>query len=345
MSGTSLDGVDIAIIELSKTDNNWKWKIKEAETIPYPRDWIDRLTYNPSLKAEQLLQLDAGLGIYFGKLITGFIQQKNIAKSKIDFIASHGHTLYHAPGKGYTSQIGHGAHIQAQTGITVICDFRYQDIALGGQGAPLVPIGDELLFSDYDACINLGGFANISFSYKGTRTAYDICPVNFVLNKLAGKLGKPFDENGQLASQGNIDEQLLKTLNQLPYYQKEGNKTLSAEWVEKFIEPLLYTAQQNTKSLLRTFTEHIALQLANSLSKHQLQKVLITGGGAYNDFLLNRIKNISKSKITIPKNELIEFKEALVFALLGVLRIRDEVNILASSTGSSKNHSSGIIYR
>ncbi len=344
MSGTSLDGVDLVDVLFQKIEDKWNYDILNSNTYPYPENWLTRLTFNPHLHASDLLLLDAELGIYFGNLINRFFSDHHIPEKDIDLIASHGHTLFHAPDKGYTCQIGHGAHIKTVTGITTICDFRYQDIALGGQGAPLVPIGDDLLFSEYNARLNLGGFANISYRENGLSIAFDICPLNFVLNDLARQTGKAFDENGNMGRNGRLDNELLTSLNKISYYLEARQKTLGAEWVMKNIEPLLSQPETEIKSKLRTFTEHAAHQISNTLQKIEIETILVTGGGAYNDFLMERIRKLSGKKLTIPEPQLIEFKEALVFALLGVLRLRNEINILSSATGAAHSHSSGIIY-
>ena len=227
-------------------------------------------------------------------------------------------------------------------GKTVVCDFRVQDVELGGQGAPLVPIGDRLLFSEYDYCLNLGGFANCSYEKNGQRIAFDICPVNIVLNKYAEKLGKDFDENGKFAESGIVDENLLHQLDSLKFYSGKPPKSLGLEWVKENIFPLLEASKISSEDVLRTFTEHIAVQLAKQFSDRA--SVLITGGGAYNSFLIERFKNLSAIEVVVPSKEIVEYKEALIFGLLGVLKLRDEVNCLASVTGASKDHSSGKIF-
>jgi len=342
MSGTSLDGVDMVYAKFVN-DINWGFEILFYETIPYPNFWKQKLTNLVQLSKEELDEVDIEYTQYLSNLINDFIAKNEI--KTIDAICSHGHTALHRPDLGYTVQIGNRKELAKLTKNLVVCDFRVQDVKLGGQGAPLVPIGDELLFSDYEFCLNLGGFANISTNLNGKRLAYDICPVNIVLNKYAEKLGKSYDEGGKLASQGVLNEQLFSKLNSLPFYIGKPPKSLGLEWVNQFIFPILEASNETPKNILRTFVEHIALQLGNNLSAEVDAKVLVTGGGAYNTFLMERLSSLTKSSIVIPDNNLIEYKEALIFALLGILKLRNEVNCLSSVTGAYNDHSSGMVYQ
>jgi anhydro-N-acetylmuramic acid kinase len=243
-----------------------------------------------------------------------------------------------------TYQIGNMPHLAVLLGQTVVCDFRVQDVALGGQGAPLVPIGDKLLFSDYDFCLNLGGFANISTDNDTDRIAYDVCPVNIVLNRYVEQLGLNYDDEGKIASTGTINEELLEKLNDLEFYKANYPKSLGLEWVDKNIFPLIDAFQLEIQDVLKTFVEHIAVQLASEINKKSHASVLVTGGGVYNTYLMNRLEAYSKNEIMIPSKAIIEFKEALIFGFLGVLKLRNEVNCLKSVTGASQNHCSGKIY-
>lgn len=339
MSGTSLDGVDL--VQVTFTDENlYEYEIHHAKTYAYSDDWRKKLKNGFYATAEEITLLNVDYGRFLGRLINDFIKEFSI--NKVDFIASHGHTIFHNPAEKYTLQIGDGASIAATTNLKVVCDFRSQDVALGGQGAPLVPIGDLLLFADYDYCLNLGGFANISFQENGERKAFDICPVNVVLNHYAEKLGFPFDDNGKLASEGKVHQALLNMLNQIDFYKNSAPKSLGMEFVNAVIFPIINSFSLSEKDVLRTYVEHIALKIAEKVNHSK--KILVTGGGAYNLFLINRIKEISKSAVIIPSNLLINYKEALVFALLGVLRIDQKINCLKSVTGATKDHSSGLIY-
>jgi anhydro-N-acetylmuramic acid kinase len=343
MSGTSLDGLDIAYCEFRK-NKKWEYKILFAETRKYSREWKDRLSNAFRNDKVYLNYLDKEYGKFIGKEIRKFINKHTIF---VDFIASHGHTVFHQPHKKVTLQIGSGAGIASVCKLPVVFDFRSEDVNLGGQGAPLVPVVDKLLFSTYNYCLNLGGFANISFDNKlGKRIAFDICPVNIVLNGLAGKLGKEFDKGGEIASKGQVNQQLLGKLNKLRFYKMTHPKSLGREWVENIFFPIINTYNISVQDKLRTVVEHAAIQIAlatNSEFKTLNSQLLITGGGAYNTFLLGRIAFYAKSRIFLPKDVTIQFKEAMAFAFLGVLKMRKEINILKSVTGAKRDSSGGRI--
>ena len=340
MSGTSLDGLDIVFCNLSFTDS-WSFKILKSKTLNYDPEWKEKLSNAHNLSGFDLQKLHKEYGSFIGESINSFI---NDIDQKINLIASHGHTVFHQPESKITLQIGDGTEIAVITGITTISDFRSLDVALGGQGAPLVPIGDELLFSEYDFCINLGGFSNISFKENNIRVAYDICPANIILNYLANKLGKAYDKNGTLGKDGNINIDLLKKLNNLEYYHLTHPKSLGREWLDEVFLPIIEQSKISIYDQIRTVYEHIAYQISLSLNTSKKSKTLITGGGAYNNFLIEQIKQKTKSKIIIPDKEIIEFKEALIFALLGVLRFNNQINCLSSVTGAKRDSSGGIIH-
>ncbi len=339
MSGTSLDGLDIAYIKFN-LDNLQDFVILKAETIVYNKQWYNDLKKAFEMSASGLAELDARYGIFLGNQVIDFINRNNI--DKIDLIASHGQTVFHRPEAGYTTQIGSGAHINAVTGIKTICDFRTQDVALGGQGAPLVPTGDQYLFRQYDYCLNIGGFANISFEKNNKRLAYDICPANIVLNHYIAKTGLPYDNKGQIAESGKINTALLNALNNLDFYRTEKPKSLGWEFVTEKILPLIDTYNLEIKDILKTYVEHIATQIAKITKKET--NMLITGGGAHNTYLINRIKIHSNSNIVIPGKTLIDYKEAMIFGLLGLLKEENQINVFSSVTGSWIDHSSGVIF-
>lgn len=339
MSGTSLDGLDIVYVEFDKKEFK-KFKIIHSETIKYSLVWESKLREGVYKSKQELEVLDNEYAVLLSEKISDFIAKHVI--TEIDFIASHGHTILHQPDEGYTLQIGNGEVISRQINQKVICDFRTQDVKYGGQGAPLVPIGDELLFSEYDACLNLGGFANVSYISEGKRIAFDICPVNIVLNHYVKQLGFDYDDKGKIASRGEIHQELLKSLNELLFYKKEYPKSLGLEWVQEQVFPLIDSFNLGVNVILRTFVEHIAIQLSNSLKDQK--EVLITGGGVFNSFLITRVSFLSSVKITIPSEEIINYKEALIFAFLGLLRSDNQVNCLSSVTGANKDHSSGSIF-
>lgn len=341
MSGTSLDGLDIAFCRFFIDDGGWHYSVLQAETIPYPASWIERLTILPVVSAEDYVYTDHLFGHYLGKLTAGFIKKYSI---RADFISSHGHTVFHQPSRGFTAQIGNGAAIRAEVNLPVVCDFRSGDVANGGQGAPLVPAGDKLLFPEYEYCLNLGGFANISYDADCNRVAYDICPVNIVLNELALKSGLRYDIDGKLAASGHADLRLLGKLNDLEFYSRSGPRSLGKEWVIENIFPLLEASALNTEDLLSTFCSHITQQIALHTGNVQDKKVLVTGGGTHNKYLISLMHNEIKPKVVIPDPLTIDFKEALIFAFLGVLRLRDETNCLKTVTGAKQDGSYGASY-
>lgn len=341
MSGTSLDGVDLAHCIFKETENGYVYDLGVCETIPYPEEWLNRLKLLPSASAMGYVETHTSYGRYIGTLIGDFVTRHHL---KADFVASHGHTVFHNPAKHYTSQIGEGAAIAAACKLQVLCDFRTSDVAAGGQGAPLVPIGDALLFSNYDYCLNLGGFANISMQTEGKRIAFDISPANIILNYIAGQKGKLYDKNGEIAASGNIHDELLETLNNLGYYQMQPPKSLGREWIEKEILPMLTRFNISLEDAACTFCEHIALQIAACLHNDPQQQMLVTGGGAFNSYLVNRISANTNVQLVIPDDKTVNYKEALVFAFLGLLRMEGKPNCLASVTGATHDVSGGAVY-
>jgi len=335
MSGTSLDGVDICHVSLVR-DDKWSFQIHVSKTISYSEKWRELL--QNALNHPDLKLLNQRYTSYLGRIINAFLKENNI--SDVLAVCSHGHTVFHEPKKGITLQIGNLPDLAKVTGFRIICDFRVQDVKLGGQGAPLVPVGDKLLFSEYDYCLNLGGFANISFRKNGNSLAFDICPVNVVLNHYSKILGKEFDHNGAFAKAGTINTSVLNELNYLNYYHKAAPKSLGIEWVQEYVYPILDKVEKPIDAIA-TFTAHASLQIA---SKLKVGKVLITGGGAYNSFLINSIQKKTHAQIIIPNKSIVEYKEAVIFGLLGVLRLRNENNCLSSVTGAVKDHCSGVIH-
>ena len=342
MSGTSLDGIDLVFASFFKKNNTYSYKIVKAETVSYSLKWEEKLRNAFYMPEYEINKLNEDYGVFLGEVINNFIKENSL--KNIDFIASHGHTIFHKPEEGYTLQIGDGSKISQTTNLKVICDFRTQDVNFGGQGAPLVPIGDKLLFSEFDYCLNLGGFSNISFEKKGQRIAFDICPVNIVLNYYVKQLGFDFDDKGEISKSGTINSNLLNELNSNNFYILPVPKSLGFEFVEKEVIPLIDNYKLPIKDVLRTFIEHAAIKIAEQVENSITKKMLVTGGGAYNLFLINLIKSKTKCELVIPNKNLIDFKEALIFAFLGVLKVNNQVNCLRSVTGATKNHSSGKIF-
>ena len=339
MSGTSLDGIDLAHVSF-EIGEVWRFNIGAAQTVPYPSKWKQKLTNLIKFDGNTLEGIDNEYTLYLAEVIRSFIKKYHL--ETIDAVCSHGHTALHQPSQKLTYQIGNLPILSEQIGCTVVCDFRVQDVKLNGQGAPLVPVGDRYLFSEYDFCVNLGGFANISSEFQGQRVAYDICPVNIVMNRFAERLGFDYDKDGGIAKSGHIDRRLLQYWNDLEYYKLSAPKSLGVEWVETEVISVLSTFDISISDILRTFVEHIAIQIASAFNKNS--KVLCTGGGTFNTFLLERIRAQKDVNLIVPNKQIIEYKEALIFGFLGVLKLRNEVNCLASVTGANYNHSSGEIY-
>lgn len=351
MSGSSLDGLDIAFVEFQESSGNWEYTVKAAECFGYSSEWVEKLAYAHSLKAVDYQLLHTAYGHYIGQQVNTFIEKHGL-QYQVQLVASHGHTTFHIPSENMTAQLGEGAAIAATTGINVVSDLRAMDIALNGQGAPIVPIGEKLLLKDFNLFLNLGGIANLSYRGPEKYVAFDICPANRVLNMLAARAGKPFDEGGKLAASGNIRPELLHILNTLEYYQLPFPKSLSNDFGTQVIFPMLKNAGFNREDTLRTYVEHIAIQVSNAtrllnISAGQNSKLLITGGGAHNEFLVERIRALLLSigiEIVMPDKQLIDFKEAIIMGLIGVLRWREENNALASVTGADRDSIGGAVW-
>jgi len=340
MSGTSLDGLDLAACRFT-FDRVWNYEILKSVTIPYSRKWINRLVRASELSSSDFAQLNNDYGKFIGRHVSEFCSE---LPDRPDMVSSHGHTIFHQPENKLTVQIGHGASIAATCGILTACDFRSTDLALNGQGAPLVPVGDELLFGEYDFCLNIGGIANISFREDNERRAFDICPANMAFNHIINDLGFEYDLDGHLGRTGVISEELLTLLNDLDYYRQKGPKSLGREWFESEFLPLIHSFQLDARDALRTLYEHVSDQLSFSIEGFPKGQILLTGGGAHNVFLLELFSEKTKHKTIIPSAQLIDFKEAVVFAFLGVLRLREETNCLRSVTGADRNHCGGALY-
>jgi anhydro-N-acetylmuramic acid kinase len=342
MSGTSLDGLDLALCEFEPDGHGYAFRIHKALTVPYSREWRTKLSGAPGLSAQAYFELHAEYGRFMALEVQNFL--KGVSQQPA-LLCSHGHTVFHQPQKGFSTQLGCGATLAALSGIATVCDLRNGDVALGGQGAPLVPIGDKLLFSQYEACVNLGGIANISFdNSKGERLAFDICEANLLLNHLSEKSGKPYDDNGSMARSGQLEPGLLSALNELEFYKMQGAKSLGREWFEASVLPLINSSKADNADKLRTSIEHIAITIAETLNKHQIKNALFSGGGAFNSFLMERIQHHSSARCEIGDPLIINFKEALIFAFLGYLRWNGKENALRSVTAASRDSITGAIY-
>lgn len=340
MSGTSLDGVDLALCDIDEHGYN----VLSATTIPYPAEWRERLSTLEHASAYEYALAHAELGHYMGRLVRKFLDDNRMSA---EVVASHGHTIFHQPHLGLTTQIGDGDAIAAECGLPVVSNFRTLDVALGGQGAPLVPIGDRLLFGQYEACLNLGGIANISGQWtvdsgQKSTIAFDICPCNMLLNRLSARLGLDYDPDGENARRGKVDTSLLAVMDALPYYRQKPPKSLGKEWFIENVWPLFTTG--DTRDLLRTAVEHTASQIANVVNHQHFASMLVTGGGAHNRFLIERLRDICPhTTVTVPDSLTVDYKEAIVFALLAYLRLNGQVNTLRSVTGARADSIGGTL--
>ncbi|PWT78363.1 MAG: anhydro-N-acetylmuramic acid kinase [Bacteroidetes bacterium] len=367
MSGSSMDGLDIVYVHFQETTGKWRYEIIQTACYEFTADWIDRLAKSTELSAKDYLILHAEFGHYIGSQVNRFISEYGL-QYQIQLITSHGHTSFHLPHKKMTAQLGDGAAIAASTGINVICDLRSIDVALGGQGAPIVPIGEKLLLDDFDFFLNLGGIANISCHVNSNQVsnenkspfiAFDVCPANRVLNMLAGESGKKFDKDGLMAEKGMIHYELLEELDLLEYYSLPYPKSLANDFGTEVIYPLIQKKSLSTGDALRTYVEHICEQIKRAAARLDRElntsvnsggskrKMFVTGGGAHNLFLIQRLKEALSPvgiELIVPGNQLIDFKEALTMGLIGVLRWREEINVLSSVTGALRSSIGGSVW-
>jgi anhydro-N-acetylmuramic acid kinase len=351
MSGSSLDGLDIAFVEFHENAGNWTYELKNAACYVYNNFWQERLRTATSLNALNYQLLHAEYGHYIGDQINKFIDDHHL-HYQAALITSHGHTSFHLPSKKMTAQLGDGAAIAAQTQLPVVTDLRSMDVAFGGQGAPIVPVGEKLLFNGYDFFLNIGGIANISFNTE-KYIAFDVCAANRVLNMLAADAGKEYDEGGKMAASGKIIPQLLEKLNVLDFYKQHFPKSLSNEFGTEIVYPMIRQMNISIDDSLRTYVEHIVLQIKNSVfilkkeSKNKNRKLLVTGGGAFNTFLIQRLTDELielETEVIVPDENLVKFKEALIMAFIGVLRWRLEYNVFSSVTGALQNSIGGALW-
>lgn len=342
MSGTSLDGLDLAVCTFKSIANKHQAEIVKAVTIPYDLIWQKRLSEATLASAEAYFKLHHEYGKYIGDCINAFLLNEPI---KPNYIASHGHTIFHQPQNGFTTQMGCGATIAAITGISTVCDFRSMDVALQGQGAPLVPIGDELLFSEYEACLNLGGIANISFAKQDKRLAFDICFVNMALNYLANQVGKSYDANGDLAKVGNVNEQITISLLNDDFFASSGARSLGREQFEKFVQAILDLKNVSVEDKLASVVNYAVKKIAKVINEQSIKTCLITGGGAHNSYFIQQLKReATQTNFTIPNKKIIDFKEALIFAFLGYLRVNKTINTMKTVTGARMDSVGGAVY-
>lgn len=349
MSGSSLDGLDMAFVEFHEAGGKWTFELKQADCLPYSKEWEVKLAQATKLNAGEYLLLHTEYGRYIASQVKHFIEKYEL-DYQVQLISSHGHTTFHFPEQHTTGQLGDGASIAALTGIATVTDLRAVDMALGGQGAPIVPIGERLLWPGYPILLNLGGIANVSIQSNDKHVAFDICPANKVLNLLIQETGKAYDDGGSLAAQGTVNEPLLSALNALDYYSKPYPKSLANDFGIEIVYPLVKNAGLTLPDALATYVEHIAVQLKQALLSFKSEEpisMLITGGGAHHRYMGSRINyHLASLNITaeIPDASIINYKEAIVMALMGVLRWREEVNVYSAVTGAERNSVGGALW-
>ena len=354
MSGSSLDGLDIAFVELQENGGKWNYEILLGDCYEYTEEWISKLKNAVTLSALDYQLLHTEYGHYLGKHVNLFIEKNNL-HHQVNLISSHGHTTFHVPEKLMTAQLGDGAAIAAETGLPVVTELRAMDIAFGGQGAPIVPIGEKWLLGNYNYFLNLGGIANLSSNINNHFIAFDVCAANRILNMLAEEKGLAYDDDGKIAAAGNINHELLQSLNQLDYYTQPYPKSLANDFGIKTVFPIIKKSTISIEDAMCTYVEHIVTQITNAiistLKNHQPQttnyKLLATGGGAFNSYFINRLKIMLQQlnvEIVIPEENLIKYKEALIMALMGTLRWREEYNVLSSVTGAKQNSIGGALW-
>jgi anhydro-N-acetylmuramic acid kinase len=350
MSGSSLDGVDLVIVEFkSEEDKVIDWKLLATHHDAFDGPWKKRLESAPRLNSMELSRLHTDVGILFGEMCSRLIEATGIQP---DYIASHGHTVFHAPEDGFSVQIGSPSHIAARSGVPVISDFRSNDIAHGGQGAPLAPVVEKYLFTGYGFYLNLGGIANLSAHTGEKIKAWDICPCNQLLNYLAAKKGLSYDNKGEFARQGSISPTLMEKLTGLISLPLNKPFSLDNTFISNSFVPILQASDLIIEDKLRTIVDYISecikIQIAHSIQDANLNPtLLLTGGGAHNLFLVEEIRNKLKPIIVdmhIPDDDIIDFKEAVLMALCGLLRVVETPNALASVTGAYEDTINGGIY-
>jgi anhydro-N-acetylmuramic acid kinase len=349
MSGSSLDGLDIVFAEFHENGGKWSYEILNADCYSYSPEWIKRLQNAISLNAGEYQLLHIEYGHYLGQQVNKFIEENGL-QYKVALVTSHGHTTFHVPAKKMTAQLGDGAAIASEIQLPIVTDLRAMDVAFGGQGAPIVPIGEKLLLGNYDYFLNLGGIANISVN-TDQYIAFDICAANRVLNMLANDAGKEYDKDGEMARQGKLNNALLEKLDQLDYYRQTYPKSLANDFGTDIVYPITKKESIPVNDALRTYTEHIAIQIKNAIAntRHPAPgtRLLATGGGALNIFLVEQLKEQLKElniEVIVPDKKLVNYKEALIMALIGVLRWREEYNVLSSVTGAARDSIGGALW-
>ncbi|XP_064473646.1 anhydro-N-acetylmuramic acid kinase-like [Ornithodoros turicata] len=359
MSGSSLDGLDIIYTRFSLTSSDcWEYNIQHCTCYNYSPTWIDKLKHATSTSALEYQLLNTEYGRYIGEYVLRFIRENRL-DGKVHLIACHGHTVFHLPSQLTTSTLGDGATVAAVTGLPVVSDLRSMDVALGGQGSPIALTAERKLFgNEYQFFLNIGGMACLTYAGKNYSDSFavDVCPANQLLNLLANREGRAFDRSGEMAKSGKVSTRLLKDLDDFDYYKKSFPKSLGVDFGPEILYPLIQAHDLSTADALQTFTEHICNQVAEVIrlvertvkdGLPQSSKMLVTGGGARNLFLVDRLtERLKEFRITVvvPNDELVKFKEALVTSVIGVQRLRGEENFIGEVSGASRSSIGGAFW-
>jgi len=344
MSGSSLDGIDVALVDFS-LNGEIKWTLKSSQTFPISSELREMLFHIMEKIPDKVVETETLFSLKIAQCINQFLETNNIQSASIDGCAVHGHTVLHYPDRKVSWQLLNAGLVAELTGTTIISDFRNQDIALGGQGTPMAVIADRDLFGGHDVYFNLGGIANVSYKKANEWMAYDLCACNQVLNYYANKEGLTYDEDGRLAQQGKVDQEVLGDWLDYEFFNIDGPKSIDNQWIKTKWIKLIENSKLSNLDSLRTYVELIC-HLMVKLIQAQHQSIFITGGGAHNTFLINRLRELSPNhvKIQLPKKEIIDFKESILMAFVGSLRLQSKPNFVSSATGASNDSIGGAVY-
>ena len=369
MSGTSVDGVDAALVEISGTDSEPKVKLLAFENKPYPpqvREKIFSLFTPANATVDKVGYMNFLLGEIYAKSALSVIEKAGMKPEKIDVIGSHGQTIWHAPipespdgiPVAYTVQIGEGSVIAERTGILTVSDFRVADMAAGGQGAPLVPFSEYLLYRREKETIllqNIGGIGNMTVMPAGAKPrdvfAFDTGPGNMIIDAVISAVTggeKTYDAGGETAAKGRVCNALLDILKEESYYRQPLPKTTGREhFGVQYTEKILSWRKENSISvedLLATVTDLTAYSIADAyeryvLPKYQASEIIVGGGGSYNATLLRFMKErFAPHGVAVRTQEDLglssDAKEAVAFALMADCCMRGKANTLPSVTGA-----------
>lgn len=345
MSGTSADGLTVCAVQIRP------FRVRHFHNYKYPPKLQQKLLRAYQLNAAQLSELNYELGLLYAKTVARFLKQFHLSPTDIGVIGSHGQTILHAPNATipHTLQLGVADFMAAQFNVPVVSDFRTKDMALGGQGAPLIPFFDESVFGQGKPkmLLNLGGIANLSVVGKKVNTqGFDIGPANSLIDLCAQLLfKKPFDKNGTFAAKGTPDKDCVKKLLTQPFFKQRPPKSLDKNdfgraYLDRYFAPLL---RRNAHDAIATVTYFTATATADQISRfiprRYQQELIVSGGGCYNKTLLKFLRELLPHlKITTSAEYGIDpqAKEAAAFALFAWLALHRKINHCAKATGARR---------